>query len=66
MSGVIGAIGTSLDQFGGFLRCEVCRRQQDMHKGDAGRYTGHGWPRCCDLTMRWWTQRQIDAGEVTP
>lgn len=34
--------------------------------GEAGaRVTGGGWPKCCGYTMRWWTQRQIDAGEVT-
>jgi hypothetical protein len=58
-------IGTGLDSFGGFLRCEVCGETRDLNSGDAGRYTSQGWPRHCDLTMRWWTQRQIDAGDVT-
>lgn len=58
------SISESLDGFGGFLRCESCDRSRDMRQGDAGYYTAHGWPKCCGLTMRWWTQRQIDAGEV--
>jgi hypothetical protein len=57
-------IGESLDGFGGFLRCEECRTVKTMQVGDAGAYTAHGWPRCCGYTMRWWTQSQIDAGEV--
>ncbi len=64
VSGVHDAIGCSLDQFGGFLRCETCRTVRTMGVGDAGRYTAKGWPRCCGYTMRWWTQRQINAGEV--
>lgn len=45
---------------GGILRCETCRRT-DTPKGE---YWRTGWPRCCGYTMSWWTQRQIDAGEV--
>lgn len=59
-----GAIGASLGQFGGVLRCETCRTQVHMSAGRAGRYTAQGWPKCCGYTMRWWTQRQIDAGEM--
>ena len=22
------------------------------------------WPKCCGRTMHWWTQRQIDEGEM--
>jgi hypothetical protein len=59
-----GDVGETLDAFGGFLRCEKCGATLDLDSGDAGRYTSKGWPRHCNLTMRWWTQRQIDAGEA--
>lgn len=62
--GMEQSISDSLNGFGGFLRCETCHRQRDLKDGDAGYYTSHGWPKCCGYTMRWWTQRQIDAGEV--
>jgi hypothetical protein len=64
VSGVHGAIGAALDPFGGLLRCETCRAVRILAAGDAGYYTAKGWPRCCGYTMRWWTQRQIDAGEM--
>lgn len=53
---------TSLAGFGGFLRCEKCRADREL--GDVAGYLAHGWPKCCGYTMRWWTQRQIDAGEM--
>jgi hypothetical protein len=57
------SISGALDGFGGYLRCETCRRCEPL--GNPGRrVTGEGWPKCCGYTMRWWTQRQIDAGEV--
>ena len=53
----------ALDGFGGYLRCESCGAHEPL--GNPGsRVTGGGWPKCCGYTMRWWTQRQIDAGEV--
>jgi hypothetical protein len=58
------SISESLDGFGGFLRCESCGNQRDLKTGDAGNYTATGWPKCCNLTMRWWTQNQIDSGEA--
>lgn len=54
-------IGRDLGSFGGFLRCESCRRIE--HLGDVGQKLAHGWPKCCGYTMRWWTQRQVDARE---
>jgi hypothetical protein len=57
-------IGQSLDQFGGYLRCETCHAERAMRPGMAGRFTARGWPKCCGHTMRWWTQSQIDAGEM--
>ena len=46
--------------FGGFLRCERCGARGQVKS----RYWSTGWPTCCGYAMRWWTQRQIDAGEV--
>jgi hypothetical protein len=46
---------------GGYLRCEVCGERRDL--GDIGAHLTHGWPKHCGLTMRWWTARQVDAGE---
>jgi hypothetical protein len=49
---------------GGFLRCENCGRQEELGRTDIAVNLRQGWPKCCGYTMRWWTQRQIDAGEV--
>jgi hypothetical protein len=58
------AMSDALGGFGGFLRCESCGKTSPV--GDPGRrVTGAGWPKCCGYTMRWWTDRQIDDGEVT-
>jgi len=59
-----GAIGASLDGFGGILRCGICHAERPMQPGDGGQYTATGWPKCCAQSMMWWTQRQIDAGEM--
>lgn len=56
-------LSSALGHFGGVLRCETCQRTEPL--GDPGRrVTGEGWPKCCGYTMRWWTQRQIDNGEM--
>jgi hypothetical protein len=52
------------DAHGGFLRCETCRHCQPIKPATGGSYFQQGWPTCCGYTMRWWTQRQVDAGEV--
>ena len=57
-------IAEDIEPFGGFLRCEVCNRKEALSQ--VAGYLAHGWPSCCGYTMRWWTQRQIDAGEVPP
>lgn len=62
MSDVHGAIARDLDGFGGFLRCETCGHRKVL--GDVGYKLRHGWPKCCGYTMRWWTRRQVNAGEV--
>lgn len=53
-------IEATVPQHGGILRCETCLRIQDPR----GEYMSVGWPKCHGQTMRWWTQRQIDAGEM--
>lgn len=60
-SEVAQAVGRDLAPFGGFLQCLTCGSEQEL--GDVGNKLAHGWPKCCGHTMRWWTQRQIDAGE---
>lgn len=47
-------------QHGGYLRCEYCGHRAALRS----EYWRTGWPQHCGYTMRWWTQRQIDAGEV--
>lgn len=57
-------LSSELDKAGGFLRCEECGRLKALKSHDASFYVVKGWPKHCGYTMRWWTQRQIDAGEV--
>lgn len=52
------------DAHGGFLRCETCRWVEPVKPSGGGSYFGTGWPKCCGHTMRWWTARQVAAGEV--
>lgn len=61
---IVDTIGDSISEFGGFLRCETCGTRQAL--GHVGFKLAGGWPTCCGYTMRWWTQRQIDADEVPP
>lgn len=58
-NGMPGAIGESLNNFGGILRCTVCGRSEPMN--NAGPYLAHGWPKCHGYTMTWVTQRLLDA-----
>jgi hypothetical protein len=62
MGSIHDKIATDLGGFGGVLRCETCRRTSPL--GSIGHKLANGWPKCCGYTMRWWTQRQIDAGEM--
>lgn len=56
-------LAESVNGFGGILRCGTCGATAPL--GNAGeRLTRIGWPQCCGYTMTWWTQRQIDAGEM--
>jgi hypothetical protein len=62
--GIHDAIGRDIAGLGGYLRCETCRRVVEFYPSARADYLRRGWPKCCGDTMRWWTQRQIDAGEV--
>lgn len=57
------SIGADLRSFGGYLRCEECGARCDL--GDVGERLANGWPKHCGYTMRWWTARQVAAGEDT-
>lgn len=63
MSDLVREVGSDLAPFGGFLQCLTCKSEQEL--GDVAAKLANGWPKCCGYTMRWWTQGQIDAGEVT-
>ena len=56
------AIGSSLNQMGGYLKCNRCGRQRAV--GDTAVHMANGWPKCCDKTMEWVTQRLIDESEA--
>ncbi len=64
MSAVHHKIAEKLEPLGGFLRCEECHHVVPL--GDVGKRLGQGWPKHCGYTMRWWTQRQVDAGKHRP
>lgn len=55
-------IGTKFDKRGGILQCETCKATRPV--GSVGHHLAHGWPTCCGQTVIWWTQRQVDAGQV--
>jgi hypothetical protein len=65
LADVAERVGESLaEEHGGFLRCETCGKVSGLNPGMAARYMTRGWPKHCGYTMRWWTARQIAAGEV--
>ncbi len=51
-------MGEDLKPLGGILRCDKCRKEQDL--GNVGHNLKDGWPECCGYTMTWVTQRQLD------
>lgn len=53
------AIAADLEPFGGILRCTTCGTKRPL--GDVAVKLAHGWPKCCGYTMRWVTQRELDA-----
>jgi len=60
----IDELGEHIGKFAGMLRCNTCGDTELLHNGDHGRYLKSGWPTCHGHTMQWWTQAQIDAGEM--
>jgi hypothetical protein len=54
------AQSADLGSFGGHLECLTCHHTEPVN---ASLYLTVGWPRCCGYTMRWWTTRQVAAGE---
>jgi hypothetical protein len=58
-AGLHAKIGADLASHGGILRCETCTATRPL--GDVGAKLRSGWPMCCGLTMRWVTQRELDA-----
>lgn len=56
-------IGSKLASFGGHLECGVCGRIEPL--GNTTNKLANGWPKCCGYTMRWLTQRELDAMEVS-
>lgn len=56
-------MGKDLEKVGGILRCTACTKTEPL--GDISLHLRLGWPRCCGLTMRWVTQKELDA-EATP
>ena len=63
MTTIHDALGREAQSFGGVLRCESCGDMKAL--GSVGAKLRDGWPKCCGYTMRWWTQRQIDSGEMS-
>lgn len=55
-----GKIAEDLKGFSGHLECTVCHRSQPL--GNVGGKLRAGWPKCCNLTMRWITARQEREG----
>lgn len=58
---IVSTVTDALSGFGGYVRCETCGRRGEL--GDVPTYIASGWPKCCGYTMRWWTARQVEAGE---
>lgn len=46
-----GEISGILDTPGAYHKCKVCGNEMSHNPGDGGRYTRHGWPKCCGYTM---------------
>lgn len=57
-------MAAALSGMGGLIRCEVCGAAREIDGMTASAYCLQGWPQCCATTMRWWTQAQIDGGEM--
>lgn len=66
MSDFRQAMADQLADMGGYLVCEECGKRRGLHEQRIGEYMGSGWPKCCGLTMRWITRREIEAGTSRP
>ena len=55
MSKIADLIAADLPQ-GGTLTCTVCGTVRKLKKGDTATFFAHGWPKCCNYTMRWDTK----------
>jgi hypothetical protein len=47
------------------LRCPACGRTDDVTHADLMRYTRVGWPKCCGLTMAYFTEAERPADVAT-
>ena len=55
-------MGNDLAKLGGVLRSNKCGHEQTMTADQIAAYLRRGWPEHCGHTMRWVTQRELDAG----
>lgn len=62
MSKLHNNLGEELKSLGGILRCEQCGLQRPL--GNIGNKLANGWPKCCGLTMRWVTDRELKEEQV--
>lgn len=65
--GLYEKMGTDLEKIGGVLRCTACGSEEPVGGASTiSLYLQVGWPRCCGLTKRWVTQKELNeeaAGE---
>lgn len=40
------------------LECEICHKVEEL--GNVEGYLRNGWPKHCSMTMRLYTQREVD------
>lgn len=59
-SGIHGKNANDLAHFGGILRCKRCGKEQSLSTDQIAEYLATGWPMCCNESMLWVTQRQLD------
>jgi hypothetical protein len=57
-------LADELEGFGGVLRCTVCGHEKSLN--DIAGWLKGGWPRHCNYTMRWYTQRELDKKTGVP
>ena len=53
-------IAGHLTDFGGILRCENCGKACPIGGKEQIAYRlANGWPKCCEHTMRWVTDKEL-------